>query len=172
MKVDQPDTFGLGLANRSLMNGDLLVAMDVYYKLWEDADLWQDAFLNQWAVAVGTQLTRGKMKYRLGYSYNSNLINHSVGDQLDGIGIGRDFVQLYQAAAVPLVNQHRITGGFGRQDLLFDGLDLDLFAGGLLPTTSDFGTHTSASLGLYYIGLGLTWRYDACRHTVPLEQGN
>ena len=37
LNVDQPQTFGLGWANRSLMNGDLLIAADVYYKLWEDA---------------------------------------------------------------------------------------------------------------------------------------
>jgi long-chain fatty acid transport protein len=164
IKVDQPDTFGLGIANRSLLGGNLLIAADVYYKVWQQADLWQDVFLNQWAFAVGTQLTQGKMKYRLGYAYNSNPINHSVGDNLDGIGIGRDFVQLYQAASVPLVNQHRITGGIGRQDLLMPGLDLDLFAGCLPHATDQFGDHTSASLGMYYLGLGFTWRYDASKH--------
>jgi long-chain fatty acid transport protein len=164
IKVDQPDTFGLGIANRSLMDGNLLIAFDVYYKLWQDADLWQDVMVNQWAFAVGTQLTRGPMKYRLGYSFNSNPINHSVGGDLDGIGIGQNLVQLYQAASVPFVNQHRITGGIGRQDLLFQGLDLDLFAGGMLPASDSFGPHNSASLAIYYVGLGLTWRYDAAKH--------
>ena len=164
IKVDQPDTFGLGIANRSLMDGNLLIAFDVYYKLWQDADLWQDVMVNQWAFAVGTQLTRGPMKYRLGYSFNSNPINHSVGGDLDGIGIGQSLVQLYQAASVPFVNQHRITGGIGRQDLLFQGLDLDLFAGGMLPASDSFGPHNSASLAIYYVGLGLTWRYDAAKH--------
>ena len=72
-------------------------------------------------------------------------------------------IQLYQAANVPFVNQHRITGGIGRQDLMLPGLDLDLFAGGLLPASDNFGTHSSASLAMYYIGLGLTWRYDAAK---------
>ena len=40
--VSQPETIGLGWANRSLMDGNLLIAADVYYKLWEDAPLWQD----------------------------------------------------------------------------------------------------------------------------------
>ena len=35
------------------MNGDLLIAADMYYKLWEEAALWQDVFVNQWVIAVG-----------------------------------------------------------------------------------------------------------------------
>ena len=146
------------------MDGNLLIAADVYYKLWEDAALWQDVMVNQWAFAVGAQLTRGKMKYRVGYSYNSNPINHNVGSSFDGIPGSRPTnIQLYQASSLPFVNQNRITGGVGRQDLLLPGLDLDLFAGGLLPASDNFGPHNSASLALYYIGLGLTWRYDASK---------
>ena len=79
LSVSQPETVGLGWANHSLMDGNLLLAADIYYKLWENAPLWEDVYVNQWAFAVGTQLTRGKLKYRLGYSYNTNPINHSVG---------------------------------------------------------------------------------------------
>ncbi len=103
------------------------------------------------------------MKYRLGYSYNSNPINHSVGSSLDGIGTIAAAVQLYQASSAPFVNQNRITGGIGRQDFLFPGLDVDLFGGGLLPASDSFGSHNTASLAMYYVGLGLTWRYDACK---------
>jgi long-chain fatty acid transport protein len=163
INITQPTTFGWGVANRSLMNGDLLIAADVYYKLWEDAALWQDIMVNEWAVAVGAQLTRDNMKYRLGYSYNSNPINHSVGSSLDGIGTIAAAVQLYQASSAPFVNQNRITGGIGRQDFLFPGLDVDLFGGGLLPASDSFGSHNTASLAMYYVGLGLTWRYDACK---------
>ena len=53
VNIAQPTTFGWGIANRSLMDGNLLIAADIYYKLWEDAALWQDIMLNQWAVAVG-----------------------------------------------------------------------------------------------------------------------
>ena len=62
LNVDQPQTIGIGLANRSLMGGDLLIAANVYYKLWDDAALWQDVFVNQWAFAIGAQLTRGQMQ--------------------------------------------------------------------------------------------------------------
>ena len=111
------------------------------------------------------------MKYRVGYSYNSNPINHSVGDNFDGIiGAGADAIQLYQASSAAFVNQHRITGGVGRKDLLFPGFDVDLFAGGLLPASDNFGAHNSASLAIYYIGAGLTWRYDACRQHADEQQ--
>ena len=113
LDIDQPQTIGIGVANRSLMGGDLLIAANVYYKLWDDAALWQDVFVNQWAFAVGTQLTCGQCKYRLGYAYNTSPINHSVGGSLDGNPVGQDIVQLFQAACVPCVNQNRITFGVG-----------------------------------------------------------
>ena len=170
IRIAQPTTFGLGIANRSLMDGNLLIAADVYYKLWEDAALWQDVWLNQWAIAIGTQFTRGKMKYRLGYSWNSNPTNHEVGTSFDGIPVTRDQLQFYQAAILPAVNQNRITGGIGRQDFMFPGLDLDLFAGGMLPASDNFGPHNSASLAVYYIGMGMTWRFDSCKQHEDAEK--
>jgi long-chain fatty acid transport protein len=164
LRVDQPDTFGLGIANRSLMGGDLLLAADAYYKLWEDAALWQDVLINQWAFAAGAELTRGKMKFRIGYSYNSNPINHQVGGSLDGFPVLQSNVQLFQAASVPLVNQNRITAGFGRKDLLVEGLDLDFFAGGMFKASNSFGPDTSTGLAIYYLGAGLTWRFGAPSH--------
>jgi long-chain fatty acid transport protein len=162
LSIAQPQTVGIGLANTGLLDGKLLIAVDVYYKLWEDAALYDDVFLNQWAFAIGSQLTRGKTKYRLGYSYNSNPLSHSVGDRLSGLPVGQDAVQLFQAASMATINQHRITGGIGRQGFLVPSLDLDLFAGGLLHASDQFGD-TEASVAAYYIGMGLTWRYGCCQ---------
>ena len=116
LRIDQPETIGFGFANRSLMGGNLLIAGDVYYKLWENAALWQDVFVNQWAFAFGTQLTRGKNKFRLGYSYNTNPINHNVGTKLDGFPIAQAELQLFQAASdgghqpAPAHGRHRAPG--------------------------------------------------------------
>jgi len=159
--LTQPETLGLGFANTKLMGGDLLLAVDVYYKLWEDAAGYSDIFVNQWAFAVGTQLTRGRMKYRLGYSYNTNPINHSAGSSFDGLPVVQDRIYLLQASETAVINQHRLTAGFGRQDFLFPGLDLDFFAGGLFKASDEFGPNTSASVAAYYIGMGLTWRFGA-----------
>jgi long-chain fatty acid transport protein len=161
LHMAQPETFGMGWANSSLLDGKLLIAVDVYYKLWENAPLYEDVYLNQWAFAVGSQLTRGTMKYRLGYSYNTNPLNHSVGDRLSGIPVGQDAVQLFQAAGVATINQHRITAGVGKVGFLIPTMDLDLFAGGLLDANDQFG-NTEASVAAYYLGLGMTWRYGDC----------
>jgi long-chain fatty acid transport protein len=159
IRMDQPATLGVGWANTSLMDGNLLIAADVYYKLWEDTALYGDAYVNQWAFAFGTQLTRGKMKYRLGYSYNTNPINHNVGDRLSGLPVLQDRVYFFQASSTATISQHRLTAGFGREDFLFEGVDLDFFAGGLLKADDQFGPHTEASVAVWYIGLGLTWRF-------------
>ena len=159
--VSQPETVGLGLANSSLMDGNLLIAADVYYKLWENAPLWDDVYVNQWAFALGAQLTRGRLRYRLGYSYNTSPINHSVGDNLNEYSVGQSAIQLFQASSTATINQHRITGGIGWQGFLVPTLDLDLFAGGMLPAGDQFGD-SYASVALYYVGMGLTWRYGDC----------
>ena len=172
IRLAQPDTIGLGLANRSLMGGDLLLAADYYYKFWEDAPGYSDIFVNRWALALGAQLTRGKMKYRLGYSYNSNPVNHNVGSSFSGLPVVQDRIYLLQASETAAINQHRLTAGFGRQDFLVQGLDLDFFAGGLLHATDQFGPSTRASVAAYYLGMGLTWRFGAfpCRCTEGAEQ--
>ena len=40
-------------------------------------------------------------------------------------------------------------------------LDLDLFAGGLFNAHDEFGD-SQASVAVYYVGMGLTWRYGDC----------
>jgi long-chain fatty acid transport protein len=159
--VSQPETVGLGLANRSLMNGDLLIAADVYYKMWGSAPLYEDIYVNQWAFALGAQLTRGQTKYRLGYAYNTNPLNHNVGSELDGFPIAQDEVRLFQAASMATINQHRITVGVGRQGFIVPSLDVDVFAGGLINAGDQFGDN-HVDVAAYYLGLGLTWRYGCC----------
>jgi len=158
LHVQQPQTMGLGWANHRLMDGQLLLAADVYYKLWENADMYKDIYVNQWAFAVGAQLTRCKNKFRLGYSYNTNPINHNVGSSLSGLPVAQAAIQFLQAAETATITQHRLTGGFGRADVL-PGVDLDFFAGGLFPASDSFGTHTQVSVAAYYLGTGLTWRF-------------
>jgi long-chain fatty acid transport protein len=160
LAISQPETVGLGLANHSLCDGNLLLAADIYYKLWDDAPLYRDIFVNQWVFALGAQLTHGKLKYRLGYSYDTNPVNQNVGSSLDGFPVTQANVQLFQATSTAAISQHRITGGIGYEGFLIPNLDLDLFAGGLLPAGDDFGvSHTS--LAIYYVGLGLTWKFGA-----------
>ena len=66
IRLTQPDTFGMGLANTSLMGGNLLLAADVYYKLWGDAAGYSDIFVNQWAVAFGAAVDSRQDEVPLG----------------------------------------------------------------------------------------------------------
>jgi hypothetical protein len=144
------------------MNGNLLLAADVYYKLWDDAALWKDVLVNQWVFAVGAQLTRGCYKYRIGYSYNTDPLNHNVGANLDAYPVGQQNVYLFQAGSAPFVNQNRLTVGIGREGLLVPNMDADLFAGVLFKNSESFGPDTSAALAIYYVGIGLTWKFGDC----------
>ena len=161
IRIEQPTTFGWGLANRPFLDGKLLIAADVYYKLWEDADLYRNVYVNQWAFAVGSQLTNGPYKYRLGYSYNTNPLNHSVGGNLDGIPIGQSAVQLFQAASVGTINQNRVSAGLGYQGFLIQSLDLDSFVGAMFNAHDTFGS-TQEHVAIWYAGVGFTWHFDSC----------
>jgi len=160
VKVDQPATIGLGLADSSLMCGDLLLAADIYYKLWDGADFYRALFDDQWAFAFGAQLTRGNRIFRLGYSYSDNPIDTNPGSDI-GVPIGQNAIEFLQATQASAIWKHRITAGVGMKDFLVEGLQFDVFAGGLLRESEAFGTHTSAEVVVYYVGAGLTWRFGA-----------
>ena len=130
LNIDQPDTFGLGVADNSLMDGNLLLAADVYYKLWEDAALWKDLLVNQWAFATGAQLTHGSTNIASAIRIMATRSTTASANSLEAIRSGKR-TATFQAANVPLVYQNRITAGIGRQGLIVPNLDLDLFAGGL-----------------------------------------
>ena len=60
VKMDLPQNIGFGLANHTLMDGRLLVGVDVLYKLWDEADLFGSVYDNQWVLQLGTQYTVGR----------------------------------------------------------------------------------------------------------------
>ncbi|MHB8899850.1 MAG: OmpP1/FadL family transporter [Thermoguttaceae bacterium] len=162
VEIEQPENFGVGIANTSLMGGDLLLAVDVLFKSWDNAAYWSDLYEDQWVVSLGTQLTRGRWKYRLGYAYADNPIDRNPGATINGVPIGQALVEYYQATQAGVISQHRVTGGIGIEDVL-PGVSLDLFAGGMLPETTQFGTHTTVSLEEWFIGGGITWKFGQPR---------
>ena len=64
VQMDLPQNVGVGVANNTLMDGCLLVGVDVLYKLWKDADLYGTVYDNQWVVQVGTQYSLGRYRLR------------------------------------------------------------------------------------------------------------
>ena len=159
--IEQPDNIGFGIANTSLMGGNLLVATDVIYKSWDNCDYWRDLYDDQWVFSIGTQLTCGRVKYRAGYAFSDNPIDRNPGTTINGVGLGQTVVEYYQATQAGVVTQHRLSAGIGIEDVM-PNVSVDLFAGASLPESHDFGTHTSVSLKVWYIGAGITWKFGSC----------
>lgn len=156
IKMSLPDNLALGIANSSLMDGCLLMACDVVYKQWGNADLYRAVYDNQWVFQLGAQYSAGRARFRLGYVYAQNPLQSTVGISAGGVTVGVTGLQ-YVQAQLAAINQHRISAGVGVVDVL-PGIDVDLFAGGMFEESQSFGA-SAASLESYWVGLGLTWRF-------------
>jgi long-chain fatty acid transport protein len=170
IELDRPETFGWGIANDRLMDGRLLLASDILYKKYSEADLYSALWEDQFVLQVGAQYSAThKIRLRMGYAYAENIMRDLPGTTVGGILppgalAGVQYIQ----AQFPAINEHRITGGIGIRDLL-PGVDIDLFAGGMFDTDEQFGD-TAVSVASYWVGFGTTWRYGrgACeRLPVP-----
>ncbi|MAR13860.1 MAG: hypothetical protein CL681_28285 [Blastopirellula sp.] len=159
VKADRPEILGLGIANSTLLDGRLLLALDAVYQMYTESAMFGAIFHDQWALQLGAQYTvSDKIHVRAGYAWNENPMRDLVGSGLGGVlpPGGINHVEYIQAlfAAIP---QHRITAGVSAKDVL-PGVDLDFFAGGMFEATETFGV-TTASLKGYWLGTGLTWHF-------------
>jgi long-chain fatty acid transport protein len=165
VEMDLPENIGFGISNNSLMNGDLLVAMDVLYKLWDNTDLFGELYRDQWVAQFGTQLKRGRCVYRAGYAYAENPLDQDVGISAGGVTPPGGVLAIqYSQALMAITNQHRISAGIGIIDVL-PGLDFDTFVGGMFEDTEQIGPLNVTSVESYWIGFGITWRFSrgACQ---------
>ena len=159
VKLDMPENLGLGLANTALMDGRLLLGVDLLYKLWENADTFKAIYNNQFVVQLGSQLSVGKYRFRSGYVWADNPINQTPGSDIGGVVQPGDIRAVrYTQALLAVTSQHRISGGIGIQDVL-PGIDMDVMAGGMFRSSEQLGDYTSTSIASYWIGAGLTWRF-------------
>lgn len=170
IKFDHPRNLGFGIANSSLLDGRLLLASDVLFKQYSDADFFKAIYNDQWVVQVGSQLSpTARTRLRLGYAFAENAMRDIPGTSVGGIvPPSVQYVQAQFAA----INEHRLTGGIGFRDLL-PGWDFDLFAGGMFDTSDRFST-TTASVASYWLGAGLTWRFGRgayCESCPPSRWG-
>ncbi|TXT34839.1 MAG: long-chain fatty acid transport protein, partial [Planctomycetota bacterium] len=127
---DHPMNFGVGLANSSLFDGRLLLAVDAIYKLHSQADTLKALYKDQWAVQIGGQFaTTERMRLRLGYAWNENPMKNAQPVSIGGVTLpdGVPAVR-YVQGQFAAITQHRITTGVGLRDVL-PGIDFDLFAG-------------------------------------------
>lgn len=152
-----PSVYGVGVSNQSLMDGRLLIGVDVTYLEWSETDLFGAIWNDQVAVQAGLQYTNcSGIRYRLGYAYAEDTSRNVVAPSIGGISPQAtvDYIQ----ALFPNINEHRVSGGVGVTDIL-PGVDLDLFAGGQFEDSRNYGD-TTASVESYWIGFGTTWRFS------------
>lgn len=159
VSADRPQSWGLGVANKSLLDGRLLLACDAVYQQYTETAMFGELFNDQWAFQFGAQYAlNDRVRLRLGYAWNENPMRDSVGDRLGGVlpPGAIDHVRYIEAlfAAIP---QDRITCGVSVRDVL-PGVDLDLLAGGMFEQSQTFGI-TTATVESYWVGTGITWRF-------------
>lgn len=177
LTIAQPANFGIGIANNSLLGGDLLLMADLMYKQWSDADFWQDIYEDQTVFSVGAELTSNNWQYRIGYGYADDptktdatapigpltQVNSNVGV----IPLSDSVVQYLQATQTEVIYKHRVTAGIGYSNFLgMPELDLDTHVGYQLEETRDYGTgslegggHTSVDVSSWHVGFGLSWKF-------------
>lgn len=170
VNMDLPQNVGFGVANTTLMDGRLLVGIDVLYKLWDEADLYQAIYDNQWVMQFGTQYTHGRYRLRAGYVWAKNPVDQSPGMNLGGVVQPGDLAAVrYSQGLLAITSPHRISFGVGVADVL-PGIDLDMMAGGMFRDTEQLGEYTTTSIESYWIGFGLTWRFGrggTCGSSAP-----
>jgi long-chain fatty acid transport protein len=168
--VDLPDNFGIGVANESLMGGRLLLAADVLFKQWSNADLFKAVYDDQWVFQFGVQYSlNDRIKLRLGYVYAENATKGTVGDSAGGVTPPGEQAHIrYVQAQFPAFNRHRISGGVGIKDII-PNVDMDLFAGGMFRESQNFGDFTTDTLASYWIGTGMTWHFGGGCSSQPCD---
>lgn len=171
VNMQLPQNVGVGIANRSLMDGQLLLAADLLYKNWDATDLYGSVYDDQWVLQLGAQYTMGMYKLRLGYAWAENPIDPNPGPNLGGVVEpgGLPAVR-YTQGLLAITGQHRISGGVGISDVL-PGVDMDIMAGGMFHDTEQLGPSTQTSVVSYWLGAGMTWRFGrgSCCSTCDLD---
>jgi long-chain fatty acid transport protein len=160
VSFEHPSNVVFGLANNRLFDGRLLLATDVVFKEYSNADLLRAIYRDQWCFQFGTQyaLTE-KTNLRLGYVYAQNPLKSARLESIGGVVLpdGVPAVR-YVQGQFAAITENRITGGLGVRDL-FPGMDLDLFAGYGFDADDQLA-NTSVSLrDNYWVGFGSTWRF-------------
>ena len=119
--------------------------------------------VNQWAFAVGAQLTRGQTQIPPGLLVQRPTPSTTTSaTALDGISRSpRPNCSCSRRRARRRSTSTASPAASGLSDFLVPNLDLDLFAGGLFQAEDQFGAN-SVSVAIYYVGLGMTWKYGPC----------
>ncbi len=167
----QPQEFAIGVANNSLMGGNLQINADIIYKDYSGASFYKDFFRDQTVFALGGQLTTGKAQWRLGYSHARDPIKRNLNPGL--IGIGNNFtigapgggqipvtgavVEYFQATNAAAIWEDSFSAGFGYQ--LLPMLRVDAHGAFAPSETQNIGPANKVKASNWQAGLGFTWAF-------------
>jgi hypothetical protein len=156
-----PQTAGMGISNESLMDGKLLLAADALFLDWDSAALFKSIYKPQWVMQLGSQYrATDRLKLRAGYAFAENPIDDRFGTSIGPVPeAGGSPAVRYVKSQSAIVNEHRLSGGFGYSGVI-PGLDFDAFAGGMFPATEFLGNSTRVDICSYWAGVGFTWHFD------------
>lgn len=169
VQMDLPQNAGFGIANTSLMDGCLLLGVDVLYKMWDQADLYKSIYNDQWVVQLGAQYSLGQYRLRGGYVWAENPIDDTPDVNVGGVPLGNLPSVRYTQGLMAITSQHRISAGLGVVDVL-PGVNLDMSAGGMFRSREQLGPATNTSIASYWVSMGLTWRFgrgSCCPSSAP-----
>ena len=148
--IEEPRTIGIGISNETFMDGNLLIAADVMWKNWEEADFWGDVYEDQMVYSIGAQMKMGNWRFRAGYGYaddptdrdadhvkslpyvcssatTCNVIPVGGGNPgMDGpLHLGQSVLEYLQASQTEVIYRHRATLGVGYMGFLAPFLNID-----------------------------------------------
>jgi long-chain fatty acid transport protein len=159
VNMELPQNVGIGVANSTLLDGNLLLGLDVIYKLYDQAELFKSVYDDQWVVQIGGQYTRGRYQFRSGYTWAQDPLDDNPGPNLGGvIQPGGLPAVRYSQGLLAVTSQHRISAGIGVSDVL-PGMNFDFMAGGMFKDSAQLGDFTTTSIASYWVGLGMTWQF-------------
>ena len=163
---EQPQEVGLGIANESLMGGDLLLAADVVWKDWSSAESYQDLYDDQYVFALGAQYSTGPYRFRAGYARVESPIKSNVGSNVGDITsllvggvtvpMNPALTQYVQATNAEVIWEDQVSLGFGMD--LTPGITFDAHAGYALKRDEQIGA-TKVDAGAWQAGVAFTWQF-------------
>lgn len=164
---EQPQEVGIGIANESLMRGDLLLAADVIWKDWSSAESYQDIYDDQTIFAIGAQYSTGPYRFRAGYTHADSPIKSNVGSavgDITSLSVGGTTVpmnpaltQYVQATNAEVIWEDQVTLGFGMD--LTSNIAVDAHVGYSLNRDEQIGA-TKVDAGAWQAGLAFTWSFQ------------
>jgi long-chain fatty acid transport protein len=173
LKLEAPQQLGLGVAY-DFFNTGLLLAADVKWLNWSDADGYQEFdWDDQWVLAIGAQYkATEKLVLRAGYNYGENPVkehNNFSGTTTTTVQ-GKTlpstyYYETFRIIGFPAIVEHHFTAGIGYK--FTDAFSLDLgFMYAVEESISESGTDPfgtpvtlESTLSETSLDFGLTYRF-------------